>query len=76
MSGYKLDPRRMMTLIWTYERLVIASHRMHRFHMCDNVIIEKYLKRYRNNIWVEEDCRDDDEFLKIEEDMWSSMYPG
>ena len=65
-----------MALIWTYKRLVIASHRMHRFHMCDKVIIKEYLKRYRNNVWDEEACRDDKEFLKVEEEMWSRMYPG
>ena len=65
-----------MALILTYEHLVIASHRMHRFHICDKVIMKEYLKRYKNNDWDEEECRDDEEFLKIEEEMWSTMYPG
>ena len=65
-----------MALIRTYECLVIASHRMHRFHVRDKVIIDKYLKRYRNKDWDEEECRDDEKFLKIEEEMWAKMYPG
>ena len=76
MSGYKSDPRRLMALIRTYERLVIASHRMHRFHIRDKVVIEEYMKRYKNNYWDEKECRYDKEFLKVEEEIWSSMYPG
>lgn len=76
MSGYKSDPRRLMAFIRTYERLVIASHRMHRFHIRDKVIIQEYLKRYKNKDWDEEECRDDEEFLKVEEELWAKMYPG
>ena len=76
MSGYKSDPRRLNALIQTYERLVIASHRMHRFHIRDQVIIEEYLKRVRNDDWDDHESRDDEEFLKLEEEMWSTMYPG
>ena len=74
--GYKSDPRRLVALIRTYEHLVIASHRMHRFHIRDKVVIEEYMKRYKNNDWDEEECRDDEEFLKVEEEMLSSTYPG
>ena len=49
MSGYKLGSRRLNALIQTYKRLVIASHRMHRFHFRDQVIIKEYLKRARND---------------------------
>ena len=49
---------------------------MHRFHIRDKVIMKEYLKRYKNNDWDEEECRDDEEFLKIEKEMWSTMYPG
>ena len=34
------------------------------------------MKRYKNNDWDEEECRVGKEFLKIEEEMWSTMYPG
>ena len=47
---------------------------MHRFHIRDMVIIKEYLKRYKNNDWDEEECRDDEKFLKIKEEMWSTMY--
>jgi len=49
---------------------------MHRFHVRDKVIIDEYLKRYKNKDWDEEECRDDEEFLKIEEEVWAKMYPG
>ena len=39
------------------------------------MIIDEYLKRYKNKDWDEEECRDDEEFLKIEEEMWAKMYP-
>ena len=61
-----------MALIRTYECLVIASHRMHRFHIRDKVIIEEYMKRYKNNDWDDEECWDDEEFLKVEEELWSN----
>ena len=35
-----------------------------------------YGEVYKNNDWDEEECRDDKEFLKIEEEMWAKMYPG
>ena len=75
MSGYKSEARRNNALIRTYERLVIASHRMHRFHICDKVIIEAYLKRIREKSWDDQECRDDEEFLKFEKELWSQMYP-
>ena len=34
------------------------------------------MKRYKNNDWDEEECWNIKEFLKVEEDMWSRMYPG
>ena len=75
MSGYKSDARRTKALVQTYERLVLASHRMHRFHICDKVIIDTYLERLRGNSWDERECRDDEEFLKFEKELWSQMYP-
>ena len=75
MSGYKSEARRLNSLCRTYERLVIASHRMHRFHIRDQVIIDAYMDRVRNNDWDDEENRDDEEFLKLEEELWSKMYP-
>ena len=66
----------MQALIRTYERLVMASHRMHRFHVRDKVIMDEYLKRNRNDDWDDEEGRDDEEFLRVEEELWSKMYPG
>ena len=34
------------------------------------------MKRYKNNDWDEEECWEDEEFLNIEEEMWSTMYPA
>ena len=75
MSGYKSEARRLNSLCRTYERLVIASHRMHRFHIRDQVIINAYMDRVRNKDWDDEENRDDEEFLKLEEELWSKMYP-
>ena len=49
---------------------------MHRFHVRDQVIIEEYLRRVRNDDWDEHESWGDKEFLKLEEEMWSTMYPG
>lgn len=75
MSGYKSEGRRLNSLCRTYERLVIASHRMHRFHIRDQVIIDAFMDRVRNKDWDDEENRDDEEFLKLEEELWSKMYP-
>ena len=29
----------------------------------------------RNNDWDDQECRDDEEFLKFEEELWSNIYP-
>ena len=49
---------------------------MHRLHILDKVIINEYLKRNKNDDWHDEECRDDEEFLKVKEELWSTMYPG
>ena len=63
MSEYKSEARRLNALCDTYERLVIAGHRMHRFFIRDQIIIDAYLERVKTNDWDETDDRDDEEFL-------------
>ena len=54
---------------------MVVSHRMHHFHILDQVIIDAYLERLRKNDWDECENRDDEEFLKLEAELWSKMYP-
>ena len=49
---------------------------MHRFHIRDQVIIAECLRRVRNDDQDDHESWDDEEFLKLEEEMWSTMYPG
>ena len=37
--------------------------------------MDEYLKRKRNDNWDDEECRDNKEFLKVKEELWSKMYP-
>ena len=75
MSGYKSEARRLNALCDTYERLVIAGHRMHRFFIRDQIIRDAYVERVNNNDWDEKDDRDDKEFLQLEGELWAKMYP-
>ena len=50
---------------------------MHRLHILDKVIINEYLKRNKNDDWHDEEYRDDEEFLKVKEELWSTYHvPG
>ena len=75
MLGYKSEARHMNSLCETYERLVIASHRMHQFHVRDQVIIDAYLERVRDVDWDNMENRDDEAFLDLEDELWAKMYP-
>ena len=74
-QGYTSEPRHLNTKCKTYERLVIAGHHMHRFHVRDQDIIDGFLERERNNDWKEGEERDDEAFLDLEQALWAEMYP-
>ena len=38
--------------------------------------MEEYLKRARNDDWDDQESRDGKEILKIEVELWSTMYSG
>ena len=48
---------------------------MHCIHICDQDILDKYMKRYRTNDWDEGAERDNKEFLDVEDETWKKMYP-
>ena len=69
-AGHLNDPRRMMMRIRMYERLVIGKHRMERIYFLTEEILRRYMKRFRDNSWDEEEERDDRDYLEQEKEIW------
>jgi len=76
ISWYKADSWRLNADCEVFERLVIACHRMHQFHIRDQVIIDEYMTRMANNNWDKAKDRDDNEFLQWERTIWAKMNPS
>jgi hypothetical protein len=74
-AGYVAEPRRSLTGIRTYERLVIAKHRLHRIHIRKEDVKKLYLERFHNKDWDEGEDRDDQAFLELEGELWATMFP-
>ena len=74
-AGYLADPRRSLTNIRLYERLVIAKHRLGRIYCHVPAVKELYLKRWKEKDWDENDKRDTKEFLELEKEIHLGLYP-
>ena len=74
-AGHLNDPRRMMMRIRMYERLVIGKHRMERIYLSTEEILRRYMKRFRDNSWDEEEERDARDYLEQEKNIWKEAYP-
>ena len=59
----------------TYERTVIASHRIYHKYIRDHDILDRNIKRYKNNDWDEGAELDYKEILDVEDELWVKMYP-
>ena len=64
---YKLEDRCLDKLCKTCGRLIVASHYMHCFHVCDQIVMDIYTERTRNNNWDDMETCDSKVFLNLED---------
>jgi hypothetical protein len=74
-AGHLSDPTRANTKIKTFERLVVAKHRMQRIYCCPKKVQKLYLEREQTSSWNDDGERDDKEFLEIEKKIYLEMFP-
>ena len=74
-AGILAHPMRARTGIRMYERLVVGKHRLHRIYCHIPRVQALYLRRWKSNDWDEDDNRDDQEFLKVERQIYLQSMP-
>ena len=72
-TGHISDPLRSSTKVRTFERLVIAKHRLKHIYCCPKKVQKLYLKRKQANNWDKNEERDDQMFLDIERKIYDNM---
>ena len=71
-SGNQSDAN---TKTQTFERLVIAKHRVGRICCCPKKVMKPYMKREGKKDWDKTDERDDKSFLELEKVKYLELYP-
>ena len=74
-AGFLADPRRSLTNVRLYERLVIVKHRLGRIYCHIPTVKELYLRHWKENDWDEHEERDTHEFLELEKEIYLEMFP-
>ena len=74
-AGFLADPRRSLTNVRLYERLVIVKHRLGRIYCHIPTVKELYLRHWKENDWAEHEERDANEFLELEKEIYLEMFP-
>ena len=74
-AGHISDPLRSSTKVRTFERLVIAKHRLKHIYCCPKKVQKLYLRRKQANNWDEDEERDDQMFLGMEKQIYDEMFP-
>ena len=75
-SGHANDPRRVNLLIRLYERLVIGKHRMYRIYVSTKNVERRFIHKFKNNSWNEDEDRDNNEYLEQELEIWKANHPA
>ena len=63
------------TSIETFERLVIAKHRMARVYCCKHKVLLEFLRRWKSKQFGEKEDRDDLEFWEQEKNIFLQEFP-
>ena len=74
-AGHINHPKRALTAIRNYERLVTGKHRIGRIYCSPDAVHKLFMERFHDNTWDENDDRDDREFLAIEKDICLESCP-
>ena len=75
ICGHVSDARKLMQDIRLYERLVIGKHRLQRIYLSREKIKSRFMERFKNNSWDEQEERENLEYLEAEKDIWLEEYP-
>ena len=75
ICGHVSDARKLMQEIRLYERLVIGKHRLQRIYLSREKIKNRFMERFKNNSWDEQEERENLEYLEAEKDIWLEEYP-
>ena len=75
-AGALSDPKRSMTKVRHYERMVIIKHRLERIYIDNNRVHKKFMERMHAKDWEEGEERDDLVFLKLEKELHKELFPN
>ena len=76
MAGHLSHPNRNRTVAETFERLVIAKHRLSRIFCCKTKVLNEFMQRSKNKNWSEDDDRDDVEFWGQQKQEYLKKNPS
>ena len=74
-AGHLSDPTRASTKIRTFERLVIAKHRLQRIYCCPKKVLDLFMERFKSKNFDEGEDRDDLAFLQVEKQVYLDLFP-
>ena len=74
-SGHANDARRTRMDIRLYKRLITGKHQMHRIYVSTENVKRRYMEKFKDNSWNEDDECDSNEYLQQEQDIWKIEYP-
>ena len=74
-SSHINHPKRARTSIRNYERLVIGNHRIQLIYLDQERVMKKFMDRFQKNDWKEDEDRDDNDFLKLEKEVFAEFFP-
>ena len=69
-AGHAAHPNRNRTVAETFERLVMAKHRISRIYCCPVKVLNDFMERRKKNAWSAEEDRNDIEFWEQQKDEY------
>ena len=74
-SGHLAKPHMNRTANETFERLVVAKHRMSRIYCSPTKVKEEFLRRWKGNLFGTDEDRDDLQFWEQEKSIFLEEFP-
>ena len=74
-AGHAAHPSRNRTVAETFERLVIAKHRLSRIYCCPEKVKFEFLDRWKRKAWSDKEDRDDIAFWEQQKKEYLQLNP-
>ena len=74
-SGFLANPLRNKMGNKYYQRLVFAKHRLGRIYLHEPAVMRRFLKRWQNKDWKEEEDKEASDFLAVEKEIYLQYFP-